>query len=233
MPIHFVMSDDALTSSGLGAAFALSIPVPAGARAGDSMIVVVAGDSNNAWAIDGGTDWRLDLDTQLANARLLVARRAVRDEDGPAIELPLTDEPDGLWLMGVMLLYREIEDAAAVGASAVNVNAANNFPCPARVLGRYSDLYLGVVVISSFDIAVTPPAGTTERYEAGNGFARLEIFELLREAPGGTGEQVATVAGPLRNGVAASLALPGADAAGGRAFALSPIGAPGLPTRGV
>jgi hypothetical protein len=110
---------------------------------------------------------------------------------------------------------------------------ASNFVCPARELAAYSDLYIGLVLVTTAATAVTPPAGCLERHEEQAGGRTLEVFDLLAEATGTTGTKVATVAA-AQDGLTASIALAAAPVIGfGKSFTFEPIGAIGLPDEGV
>lgn len=228
--VYIGNAGDAWTSSVDGGIWSASFPVPAATKPGDLLIAVLA-MAPEALAVDDAA-WTEDLSVQLFNARVIAASRVAQEDDPAELELELDGAPSS-WVLGTLLVYRGLDTVVGlVEASAVNVAAAAAYPCPSRALTRYSDLYLGIAATSNAAVEITPPAGAIERYTDSTAGQAIEIFDLLAEAVGATGAQIATTA-VAHNGIAASLAYQGRPAATGRSFALAPVGAPGLPIKGV
>lgn len=212
----------------------VSFAPPVLTKPGDTLLAVVLLDPANAdfdptSAVSAA--WENLATHQGANAAVFVARRIAAADDGAEVELELTGP--GLWVLAVLLVYRGLDPAAPlVASSASDVNASTNFVCPSRALTTYSDLYLGIAGVSSAAVAVAPPAGTTERYDAGAGGRELEVFDFLAEATGATGTKTATT-GANQSGIAASYALAALPVQTAQGVAFDPAGAVGLPVRGV
>lgn len=201
---------------------------PAARKAGDTYLAIVATGGAQTLDVANSSGWEQLAALQTANGTVIVARRIAADTDGPSLQIQVSAVPT--FVRSVLLVYRALDpDAVIVGATASAITASVNFVCPTQALARYSDLYLGIVAVSSATVAVTPPAGTTERYDATGG---LEVFELLAEAAGLTGTKTATTA-VAQTGIAASIALATYPPASGLSFTFDPIGAIGLPTVGV
>lgn len=167
-----------------------------------------------------------------ANGRVFILRREAEVGDASTVTIPMLDAL--AWGVGALLVYRNLDPGAAIVASGFTaVIAATNFPGSNLTLASYSDLYLGIVLVTSAAVAVTPPAAGVERFDGASGARELEIFEVLREAPGLVGAQVATTAAN-QTGVVAAIALAADPIVGfGKSFAFDPIGGIGLPSEGV
>lgn len=211
--------------------------VPSSTKPGDTMIAIVGGDSNLIDVdntVPGAVLWEQLAKLTVANGTILLARRTVLADDPAEVDLHL--DADASFSSALSLLvYRGLDTSAALlGASASNIAASTNFSCPARDFTRYSDLYIGIALVTSAAVAVTHPAGTTERQDFSH-FAGKQIcvFDFLLEATGSTGIKTATTAAN-QSGIATSLALQGMPAPGfGRSFTFTPMGAIGLPLVGV
>jgi hypothetical protein len=212
--------------------------IPTGIRKGDTILGIIGADPGVVDPLDGnagGTAYEKLLTVNTANGTVWVGRTiATGDED--ADSLAIYSRGTITWGTSLLMVYRDLDLSGACVGSGVNVAASTNFACPGRTMVRYQDLYLGIVVVSSANVAVTPPAGGVERFDASDGGTRrLEIFDILLETAGATFSKTATTAG-AQSGLAASLALPGA---GLRGFGktLSGIhaipGMLGLPTKGI
>lgn len=215
----------------------MTFTVPALAKHGDHLIAVIACSTlvdglseepvNDPWEDVGGPT------ISAGGVRFMVVRHVFDVEnDPPTLDMQLNDVPT--FALGVLLAYEALVDGGiAEGATATSIVASTNFVCPSVTLGAYSDLYLGLVCVTSAGVAVTPPGGSTERHEQLSGGRTLEVFELLAEAAGATGTKTATTAG-AQTGTAGSVALPAVPVVGaGKTFALNPIGTIGLPVVGV
>lgn len=211
-------------------------PLPASTKPGDTAIMVIVGFEDTLVVPDSFDDLTyVDYLDALAiggdQARVAVARRVIRETDPPVL-LVHVGSP-GSTTLSCVLVYRDLADVATISASGSEIAASTNFVCPSRTLARYSDLYLGIVAIRSAGVAVTPPAGTTERYEDTTGGHTLEAFELRAEAPGATGTKTATTAA-AQTGTANSMALAVNGIRGSnKSIKISPAGCIGLPTEGV
>lgn len=231
-PAQFIAKATGATVGGL--AFHQAFTTPATRKPGDTYVAVVVQDpqpSHVDLTFAGNVGWEELAEIELANATVIIARRVAAEADPATLDLYLTSV--GAFILSALFLYRGLDNAAAaIGASGSNIAASTNFACPSRTLAAYSDLYLGIVGVTSAAVAVTQAAGTTERHEA-LGTKTLELFDLFAEASGATGIKTATTAAN-QSGVAASIALATLPLIGaGRSFSLLPIGGIGLPLVGV
>lgn len=210
----------------------ITFTLPATVRAGDVLLALVAGDPTQTGpTADSLLEWSLLTTLAVGPAIVYVLRRTATDDEGVSTAIAF----NGAWLMGVLMDYRGVDAAAAaIGSAIANIAASTNFACPSETLARYSDLYLGIAVVTSAATGVTPPAGTIERHEQQAGGRTLEVFELLAEAPGATGTKTATT-GANQSGVAASIALAALPTLHGLDYpiVLDPPGTIGLPMEGV
>lgn len=217
---------------------AFTFAIPTAARAGDAMIMVVATEDQSignglADELADGVEVLGELET--AQGQIFVLRYVVTGEEtsgSVVVDLQIAAVADR---GGAMVCYRGLETAAPSGAAAaVNVAGSTSFPAPSQTLVRYSDLYLGIVFSRTAIASLTAPAGTTERVEFYDGASdRLQIFELLQEAPGPTGIRT-TAANVASSGIAASIALAATGLVGvGKVIVLDPPGGIGLPTEGI
>lgn len=214
----------------------LTFAVPSTCKPGDHLIAIIAATT----AVSGfdpdipeNAGWESLALFAGATATGIVARR-IFDADTPST-VSLTMDAASASGIGALQVYRDLETSPAVGASSSNIAASTNFVCPSRDLTRYSDLYIGIVVVTSAIVAVTNPANTTERHEHGATAFELEIFDVLPETPGATGTKTATTAAN-QSGLAASIALAASGLRGGNKTltGIAPIpGMLGLPTKGV
>ena len=203
---------------------------PARTKVGDTMIAVVVGDETNTYALVAGSSWS----AIAASTGILIARRIVTATDGPsppslvlAVGVPTT------WALAAMIVYRGLAPNVAVvdAYTRTAIAASSNFVCPSKIAARYSDIYLGLVVVTSAAVAVTAPS--RERVDINSGGHTLEIFDQLPEATGATGTRTATTAAP-QSGWAGSIMLASDGVRGwGKAIKINPPGALGLPTEGV
>jgi hypothetical protein len=177
---------------------------PSSVKERDSMLAFVATDSAASTIASLPAGWELLATYTLAARRLFVLRRFAAEEEPASHVFTMSSAVD----QGALLLvYRGLDlNAALIEGSATQIATSTNFVCPSRTLVAYSDLYLGIVFVSSSNVAVTHPAGTTERIDAGDaGIAtEMEAFELLPEVTGATGTKAATT-GANQSGLAASV----------------------------
>lgn len=230
-PAVFIASADVDVSSGVDAATAT---IPSNTKALDTLVAIIALNSADAGLDpDAAVGWELVADHAGPNSNLWILRRAFEEGDSGIVSIELLDAlaNDGA---GALLVYRGLDVSAdVVEASEASIVASTNFACPARVLTRYSDLYIGAVVVDTAATAITAPAGCTERIEVQNTGITLAAFDFLLEATGSTGTKTATV-GANQSGIAASIALAAGALIGfGKSFAFDPTGAPGLPAEGI
>lgn len=209
------------------------IALPAAAKPGDTVLLVVGCDTGqtglNAASSPG---WESIGNTAIVGSRAILLRYELTGAEGPTITATMTGART--WGFGAALVYRALaKGEPIVGQSSTTITSSTNFSCPGIALVRYSDMFLGVVVVTSAATAVTPPAAGTERDEQQSGGRTMEVFEVLKEAPGGTGTQTATT-GANQSGLAASFAIvAGPLLASDKVIAFEPSGAIGLPTEGV
>lgn len=191
----------------------ISVLVPSTTKPGDTLLVVVPGTSSAAGDVDVASlpaGWSvIGRFVSAGNKIVNVARRIATDAEPPSHLIPTVAAANNVG--GVLLVYRGLDAGAALVAGGIaDVTASTNFGCPSLALTSYSDLYLGIAFVSSASVAVTAPAGTTERFDAAEappGFTdQLEVFELLQEATGATGTKTATTAA-AQTGLAAALLL--------------------------
>lgn len=251
-PINFITK---VNGTFVGAV--ISFAVPASTRPGDLMIAVVDAIGPTAYEADnpGNAQW---FNAEPANASgagiasvgagagvLYVFARIAKTSDTGTVTItadtPITNQ------RSTLLIYRQANNphSAADDAdpnigpgirplewSATTNAVATAHSVPSRTLISYSDIYIGIVVITSASTGVVPPAGCTERDEIGGAGRQLEIFDFLPEAPGATGVKVATTGGGFNSSTLSLI-----YAAGGlitpRAIDLVAPGAIGLPTEGI
>ncbi len=217
-----------------------SFALPSATKPGDTLIFVIAspsGDTLNGDATLASNDFLEFVDAPFPPSgdpsRIMVCRKIFEASDGPSITIDLNDP--GNPILCAVLVYRDLANVASLGASGTETAGVptTNFVCPSRTLTRYSDLYLGIVTIATAAVAVTPPAGTTERFEQQISGCTLEVFEFLKESAGATGTKTATTVANQQGG-AISIALSTNGPRGfGKAIKISPAGCIGLPTEGV
>jgi hypothetical protein len=134
---------------------------------------------------------------------------------------------------GVILVYRGLNNGAAVvGSGSTSFINVTDFIHPSLTLTTYSDLYIGFTV-SETDAVTFTTADGTERIDHTAGGRSILAFDVLAEATGATGTKT-SVASMLVNGFATSIALAADPVIGfGKSFTVEPLGAIGLPSRGV
>lgn len=210
--------------------------IPSIVKAGDTLVAIVALDSadlgvDSDSVEDSGWERINDFAGPGSNLWAFRRERALGDTSGIAFEFFGTLGNPGA---AALVVYRSVPAGTPpVGASHASIAASTNFGCPSRVLTSYSDLYLGIVFVETAATAVAPPAGATERIEVQGGGVTLAVFDYLAEATGSTGVKTATT-GANQSGIAASIALAADAIVGvGKAFAFDPVGAIGLPSKGV
>jgi hypothetical protein len=207
-PAGFIAAVGAtIVVSGLSRLTAL---VPSTVKPGDTLLFVVAGDDITTGDVAPSSlpaGWsvlaRLATATRVCN----VLRRIATLTEPPSHTIA-TIGVTGLSIpiAGVLLVYRGLDAGAAlVDSGIVDVGFSTAYPCPSLTLATYSDLYLGIAASNTM-LTFTPPAGTTERFEALSNLV-LEVSELLAEATGPTGTKTATASVAGVGGLAAAIAL--------------------------
>jgi hypothetical protein len=191
----------------------ISVLVPSTTKPGDTLLVIVPATSVAAGDVDAAhlpSGWSLFGRFVSAGSKVInVVRRIATDAEPASHLIPTIGVASNVG--GVLLVYRGLDPNAAIVAGAISdITNSLGFTCPSLVLTSYSDLYLGVAFVATNITPFTPPAGTTARFDAGQappGFTdELGVFELLREATGATGTQVATI-GSNETGLAAAIAI--------------------------
>lgn len=192
------------TGSNVGATF--SFVAPAQTQPGDEYVMIVASSGIGTFELDDPVNAEIDwLDAaNVVNAELFVVRRRAEEGDPPTISIKADAAP--AWALSVLFVYRQLRDVASVGMSGSQITASVNFPCPSRVLAEYSDLYLGIVAVTTAATLVLRPANTTKLHEEQTGGRTLAVFELLAETGGATGAVLAATGAPQSGGTA-SVAL--------------------------
>lgn len=212
----------------------VSFAVPTTVRAGDPLIAIIAADPTVTTfnqALPANAGWELLGVLLGATATIITARRLAASDDRATVTLTLGSVP--VWSLSVLSGYRGSESSSPVVGAFTNIAAATAFVCPSQTFAAYSGTYVGIAVVTSAAVAVTPPAGTTERSEELVATRTLEIFDYLPETTGATGTKTATTAAN-QTGVAASLALLAEGLRGaGKVITAAVPGMLGLPTVGV
>ncbi len=227
---------DAAPGSAPGAFNGVRFDVPTSARPRDTAIMAMLAESTNdgpdvdALAEDG---WEELGPFVGATHTLWAFRRELGASESAHVDVEFTEvlaNPP----IGILLVYRNLNNGAdVVGSSSTNVAASVNYVHPSRALTTYSDIYIGISAVENDEVSFTPPAGGTERIEhAGDGLS-LYAFDVLLEATGATGTKT-SIAGGASTGFAVSIALAADPLIGfGKSFVVEPLGAIGLPSRGV
>jgi hypothetical protein len=208
---------------------------PTATKARDTLIAILAtADTNDGPDLTDLDGWIEEAAFTFAatSSKVWVLRREAQIGDTSTVEIPFLDAT--AWGLGVLAVWRNLNTGSDVVASgSTAVAASTNFPCPTLALTTYSDLYVGIALVTSAATAVAPPAGGTELAELQSGGRTLEVFQRLPEAVGATGAQTATT-GANQSGGAAAIALAADPIIGfGKSFAFDPVGAIGLPSEGV
>lgn len=198
------------TAAGTVVGDTITFQMPLRAQEGDVLLAVLAfppgivssfevdaaGTHDNALITD--VDYRAG-----ALADLFVVQLPFSSDIGATLTLIADASP--LWSLAALLVAREFEVGAASVEGSADVAASTNFACPSLVLPRYSELYVGVAVVTSAATAVTPPAGCVEHIERQVAGRTLAVFTYYHEANTATGAKTATT-GAAQSGLAAALA---------------------------
>ncbi len=201
-PVSFIGKATA-TITGTSHAFVL----PVRSQPGDTQLAIV-GQSGD-FALSGTTWEQVAKFTHAATGTtVIVARRAMAAGEETVPALVVSAAPAG-WKDSQLLVYRQLAiESATLGASKVDVSGSTSFPCPGRALTTYADLAIGIVVVTSAQVAVSPttPASLVERYETQHDGKTIAAYDYLAEAVGTTADLVTTAASS-QSGMAGSIAL--------------------------
>lgn len=229
------------SSSGVYAGANLTFLVPTAAREQDVLLIAfVVPSSSNPVAPAG---WDL-LAADAVGGSVLMAtylfRHAVVAGDPAQVVInvgaSLSPQP-----LGMMLLYRSIDLAAAIvdHNKALIGSAATAFPAPSLTLVTYSDL--DVLMYYAKDAAgtatFTMPAGANQRGPTlhgpgGSGGGSLAVADILKEAVGATGTEQATCS-TAQTGMASAYAVKALPTLVAPSVVPDIQGAIGLPAVGV
>lgn len=232
-PASFVgASVGACSDPNLEATFVL----PSTTKGGDTILAFVAvptvpNDGPDLDELD--PPWTLEATFATADGIVWVMRREAEADELGNIAIPF---PDGFPDSGLAILevWRNLDTGAAlVDSDSAAVAADTDFPSPSINLTAYSDLYVGITFVADDEVVVTEPAGTTLRETATGDGMTLALFDVLEEDVVATGIKTATT--PLaQTGIAAAIALTANPLVGfGKSFTMDPVGALGLPAKGI
>ena len=233
-PITFVGAGGAPTWAGANA----TLTMPSGIKPKDTLFAMIGVSQIDGSGLPVAAGWTLAATfTSLVAGTLYILTRTVDGTEGPSQTIQAGAGPVA-WGAAACVAYRGVSKSmAAITGSLTTISAAVNFACPSRVTQAYSDLYMGIVIVSDASVAVTPASGTTERCDfaqtGAGATAELEIFDYIPEIVGVTGVKTASTA-TNHSGIAVSVLIPAAEPPGiDKAINISPPGAIGLTTIGV
>ena len=202
------------TSVGSLAADVFTFSIPQRASDGDQLVAIIMSDPGDitAFAAGAGEDnAAIASFTSLAgaNADVLVVRVPFSSALGPLLTLKANAAPT--WALAALLCVRGLENVNPVTSARATVTASTNFPMQSLVLGRYSDLYLGIVAVTSAAVAVHHPlfdnARSRELIEIQSGGRTLEVYAYWHENNGATGTPAQATTDAAQTGVSSAIAF--------------------------
>lgn len=211
-------------------------PGPMISKAGDTHLAIIGRSADFDMSVDD-TDPSWEQVAKFSHSvfedpTVIVCRRRATDGAIP----PIVISSIGAWELGRLLVIRGANPSSPIVASGVaNVAASANFVCPSLALVSYSDLYIGIVGAQD-DRTFTPPAGTTELFDvpdSGVPNHGIAAFAYLKESTGASGTKTAVASGAATGWAGALLLAADAIVGFGKSFSFDPIGAIGLPRRGI
>lgn len=212
----------------------ITFTAPTKMQPGDQLVAIFASQAAETF-VGTSVAWAFVNAFTSPTRGVAVYRRVVTSDEPSSYTFDTSVSQETL---GALLVYRGLDNTLAlVGSSGVDLSAQTVFPCPARTLARYSDLYIGGVLQVPSVGAVTPPSDAAERIEftqsaLGVTTLRLELFDFAANAVGTTDTKRATTASS--SGAAFSIALAGSTAPGpGLSWSPPVAGAIGLPVEGI
>lgn len=208
-------------------------------KPGDTLIGILLCEEGTAGALHDDSiaaGWSEEIITSGSGGTIFVGRRIATSTDALIQNMALDETPG--WMIGAVLVYRQL--AGVVASASDAIAGEKDHIVPSLTLIAYSDLYLGIVGITTENATVDPPAAAIERLSEGDqgSLRHLEIFELRREVAGATGAQT-TVGDNAQDSIVAAIAYaatPLGVVAGNTAaqsLSLVPFGSFGLPSIGV
>lgn len=224
--------------TGLGTT-TVAFTIPSGAKAGDTMIVIVATSSRStavglaAYSDIYGLIRAGVAETSPAgssNGQIFVATRTITGTETAALPLVFTAAPANA--RGVALLYRGVT-ATLVDKQVADVAASTSFAIPASTAIRYSDQWIGITYASSAAVTFTPALSTTERYDAIVGATGLAVDDRLWDSAGAISGKLAS-SSAAATGIAAVLLFQAEGLRGaGKVLRTGTNAIIGMPTKGV
>lgn len=153
---------------------------------------------NTAWTV-------LSRQVQGSDVAMLLSK--IISDDEPAFWAFALTGASTKKLEGALMLYREIDQAAAVvEAGSAAVAASTVWNAPSRTLVDYSDLYLGIHYCRSAAVVITPSGSYTQRYHKEDTNSSILIGDWHPEATGASGAKNAST-GAAQSGIVASFLL--------------------------
>lgn len=216
----------------------ITFAAPTKMRAGDQIVVILAGQGTEFVSATNVTWDFLNTFESATNKRgVAIYRRIVTDSEPLTYTFDLNATQETL---GGLIVFRSLDNSTAwVGGSGVDFTAVTLFPMPSRTMTRYSDLYLGIVLQKpSGSVDGSPPGslGTLLNFSQsalGVNTLRLYATALCVERVGATDVKNASSLA-AQAGMAASVALQGLIAPGqGLTWTPLAAGAIGLPAEGI
>lgn len=169
----------------------LVLNAPAGALAGDAVLMLAYGAVDATQSIVTSSlpsGWRLlsKIVTAAGCAAYLCLRVATSSE--PSTHTFVVNIAGGN-VCGICIAYRNVSIGALSRAGAVDSPSPSvSHVSPSLDLARPADIYVGIAWANSASITSTAPASTTERANANVGSKHVELFDVrpLSSGPSGT-----------------------------------------------
>lgn len=239
-PISHVGSSAIAWSSGT----TVSVPMPAGVREGDDLVLLVAVPAAYALVtttlVDDG--WTVVQTIASTNHRVALLRKTAGASIGTDVDLVIDDGMFDLGSTGgaVLLALRGLASETPATTTASDSVATMNHVMPKQDMA-ISSMWVGLVLITG--AAPTPPAwpavdvpeSALPYATHSDGTRSVTVWGRRPEIAVEYTDKVATT-GSNRTGVGASIRLdasPAVDAAQGLAYSLLPVGSFGLPSEGI